>query len=168
MSTRLLCDCPSADNVVALTRACCQAEGGDNHASPAFFRGLQAVCEKHEVAFIVDEVQTGGGAAGRFWAHEAWDLPSPPDFVTFSKKMQIAGELPLLEHGHSARRVAFLVWFAQDTVLHFSCQPDLAFQRHLVNGVRAVARGLREHAGGLGRRQHFLGIDRFTTEIHQD
>ena len=26
-----------------------QAEGGDNHASPAFFRRLQALCIKHEV-----------------------------------------------------------------------------------------------------------------------
>lgn len=24
-------------------------------------------------------------------AHEAWDLPEPPDFVTFAKKMQIGG-----------------------------------------------------------------------------
>lgn len=40
---------------------------------------------------IVDEVQTGMGATGKFWAHEYWDLPSPPDIVTFSKKMQAAG-----------------------------------------------------------------------------
>ena len=25
------------------------------------------------------------------WAHEAWDLPDPPDFVTFSKKAQVGG-----------------------------------------------------------------------------
>lgn len=41
--------------------------------------------------FIVDEVQTGVGATGTFWAHEAWNLPSPPDMVTFSKKFQAAG-----------------------------------------------------------------------------
>jgi 4-aminobutyrate aminotransferase-like enzyme len=37
---------------------------------------------------IVDEVQTGVGATGTFWAHEAWGLSSPPDIVTFAKKMQ--------------------------------------------------------------------------------
>jgi 4-aminobutyrate aminotransferase-like enzyme len=37
----------------------------------------------------VDEVQTGCGASGQFWAHEAWQLPTPPDAVTFSKKMQV-------------------------------------------------------------------------------
>jgi 4-aminobutyrate aminotransferase/(S)-3-amino-2-methylpropionate transaminase len=68
-----------------------QSEGGDNHASSAFFRGLQKLAIKHKVAFIVDEVQTGVGATGRFWAHEHWNLPSPPDIVTFSKKAQAAG-----------------------------------------------------------------------------
>ncbi|KJE98409.1 4-aminobutyrate transaminase [Capsaspora owczarzaki ATCC 30864] len=68
-----------------------QAEGGDNHASPSFFRGLQALCKKHKVAFIVDEVQTGVGATGSFWAHEQWGLSSPPDIVTFAKKMQASG-----------------------------------------------------------------------------
>lgn len=36
-------------------------------------------------------MQTGVGATGTFWAHEAWNLPSPPDMVTFSKKFQAAG-----------------------------------------------------------------------------
>ncbi|KAI3337353.1 aminotransferase class-III-domain-containing protein [Xylariaceae sp. AK1471] len=68
-----------------------QSEGGDNHASPAFFRGLREVTKKHGVLLIVDEVQTGVGATGKFWAHEHWNLPSPPDMVTFSKKAQTAG-----------------------------------------------------------------------------
>lgn len=43
------------------------------------------------VLMIVDEVQTGVGASGKFWAHEHFNLPSPPDMVTFSKKFQAAG-----------------------------------------------------------------------------
>lgn len=68
-----------------------QAEGGDNHASPTFFQGLQQIAEKHEILFIVDEVQTGIGATGKFWAHDHWNLPYAPDMVTFSKKAQAAG-----------------------------------------------------------------------------
>ncbi|KAF2855355.1 4-aminobutyrate aminotransferas-like protein [Plenodomus tracheiphilus IPT5] len=68
-----------------------QSEGGDNHASPAFFRGLRALTKKLNILMIVDEVQTGVGATGKFWAHEHWNLPSPPDMVTFSKKAQTAG-----------------------------------------------------------------------------
>ncbi len=68
-----------------------QSEGGDNHASPAFFRGLRALTRKHNVLLIVDEVQTGVGATGKFWAHDHWNLQDPPDMVTFSKKAQTAG-----------------------------------------------------------------------------
>jgi 4-aminobutyrate aminotransferase/(S)-3-amino-2-methylpropionate transaminase len=68
-----------------------QAEGGDNWASAKFFQQLREITRKHGVAFIVDEVQTGVGPTGKFWAHEHWDLFSPPDVVTFSKKMQAAG-----------------------------------------------------------------------------
>ncbi|KFA75153.1 hypothetical protein S40288_02819 [Stachybotrys chartarum IBT 40288] len=68
-----------------------QSEGGDNHASPDFFRKLRALTLKHNILFIVDEVQTGVGATGKFWAHDHWNLEQPPDIVTFSKKAQAAG-----------------------------------------------------------------------------
>ena len=68
-----------------------QSEGGDNHASPAYFRGLREITKKHNILMIVDEVQTGVGATGKFWAHDHWNLSEPPDMVTFSKKAQTAG-----------------------------------------------------------------------------
>ncbi|KAH8885260.1 4-aminobutyrate aminotransferase [Thozetella sp. PMI_491] len=68
-----------------------QSEGGDNHASPAFFQGLRDITKKHGVVLIVDEVQTGFGATGKFWGHDHWNLTTPPDMVTFSKKAQTAG-----------------------------------------------------------------------------
>lgn len=68
-----------------------QSEGGDNHAPPSFFRKLRELTKKHNVLLIVDEVQTGVGATGKFWAHDHWNLQDPPDMVTFSKKAQTAG-----------------------------------------------------------------------------
>ncbi|KAI1928286.1 4-aminobutyrate transaminase [Ophidiomyces ophidiicola] len=68
-----------------------QSEGGDNHASPSFFQGLREITKRHDVLLIVDEVQTGLGATGKFWAHDHWNLQNPPDIVTFSKKAQAAG-----------------------------------------------------------------------------
>ncbi|CAD5218957.1 unnamed protein product [Bursaphelenchus okinawaensis] len=68
-----------------------QSEGGDYHASNEFFTELQKICKEKGVTFIVDEVQTGGGASGHFWAHEKWQLPEAPDIVTFSKKALIGG-----------------------------------------------------------------------------
>ena len=77
--------------VVAVVVEPIQSEGGDNHASPEFFRRLQDITKRNGVLLIVDEVQTGVGATGKFWAHEHWGLESPPDIVTFSKKAQAAG-----------------------------------------------------------------------------
>eukprot|EP00794_Sanderia_malayensis_P008864 gene8864-9813_t len=81
----------AGSNVAGVVIEPIQAEGGDNHASPEFFRELQKICKKYDAAFIVDEVQTGVGVTGKFWAHQTWDLPESPDIVTFAKKMLIGG-----------------------------------------------------------------------------
>lgn len=68
-----------------------QSEGGDNEASPYFFQQLQKIAKKHGAGLLMDEVQTGGGATGKMWCHEHFNLESPPDVVTFSKKMLTGG-----------------------------------------------------------------------------
>lgn len=68
-----------------------QAEGGDRSATDDFYRGLRQLALEEDVYFICDEVQTGGGVSGKWWAHEHWNLETPPDIVTFAKKMNSAG-----------------------------------------------------------------------------
>lgn len=68
-----------------------QSEGGDNHASPEFFQGLQDIARKNKAYLLIDEVQTGCGSTGKMWCHEHFDLKCPPDIVTFSKKMLTGG-----------------------------------------------------------------------------
>lgn len=68
-----------------------QSEGGDNHASQSFLQALRDITIKHGALLIMDEVQTGVGATGKFWAHEHFNITPPPDMVTFSKKFQSAG-----------------------------------------------------------------------------
>lgn len=68
-----------------------QSEGGDNEASPEFFQQLQKIAKKNGAALLIDEVQTGGGPTGKMWCHEHFNLETPPDIVTFSKKMQLGG-----------------------------------------------------------------------------
>ena len=67
-----------------------QSEGGDRFASPSFFRSIRDISLHHDKPFIVDEIQTGLGT-GKLWAHEHWDLTTPPDIVLFSKKLQVSG-----------------------------------------------------------------------------
>ena len=68
-----------------------QSEGGDRAASFGFYEHLRNLALEENVFYIVDEVQTGGGISGKWWAHEHWNLSTPPDVVTFAKKMSAAG-----------------------------------------------------------------------------
>ena len=37
-------------------------------------QGLQRICAKHDIGYVMDEVQTGGGPTGKMWAHEHFQL----------------------------------------------------------------------------------------------
>lgn len=77
-----------ARRVAAVILEPIQGEGGVRLASARFFRRLRLLTLIHDVPLILDEVQTGFGATGRMWAHEHFDLPAPPDVVTWAKKAQ--------------------------------------------------------------------------------
>ena len=65
-----------------------QGEGGVRVPSARFMKKLRLLTRIYDVPLIFDEVQTGWGMSGRLWAHELFDLPSPPDVVTWAKKAQ--------------------------------------------------------------------------------
>ena len=65
-----------------------QGEGGVRMASARFMRRLRMLTRIYDVPLVFDEVQTGWGMTGRLWAHELFDLPCPPDVVTWAKKAQ--------------------------------------------------------------------------------
>ena len=79
------------DDIAAVLLEPIQAEGGDHHFRPEFLAALRAVAHEHDALLVFDEVQTGVGLTGRFWAHEA--LGVEPDLVAFGKKMQVCGML---------------------------------------------------------------------------
>ncbi|KJR96447.1 MAG: L-lysine 6-aminotransferase [Desulfobulbaceae bacterium BRH_c16a] len=79
------------DDIAGLIIEPIQGEGGDNHFRKEFFQALRAICDEHEILFIIDEVQTGIGLTGKFWAHEHFDIQ--PDLIAFGKKTQVCGIL---------------------------------------------------------------------------
>lgn len=68
-----------------------QSAGGDHHITSFYANELRRLTKEMGVYMIIDEVHTGIACSGRFWAHEYWNLYSPPDFVSFSKKAQASG-----------------------------------------------------------------------------
>lgn len=79
------------DDVAAIIIEPIQAEGGDNHFRPEFMRTLRRLADENDALLIFDEVQSGVGLTGAFWAHQ--HLGVTPDLMAFGKKMQVCGML---------------------------------------------------------------------------
>jgi L-lysine 6-transaminase len=79
------------DEIAGLIIEPIQGEGGDNHFRNEFFIELRRICDENEILFIMDEVQTGVGLTGKFWAHEHFTVR--PDIISFGKKTQVCGIL---------------------------------------------------------------------------
>jgi L-lysine 6-transaminase len=77
------------DDIAGLIIEPIQGEGGDNHFRKEFFLELRKQCDKNEMMFIIDEVQTGVGLTGKMWAFEHFQFK--PDIIAFGKKTQICG-----------------------------------------------------------------------------
>lgn len=69
-----------------------QAEGGIQVFEPEFLRRLRALCDKHDMLLIVDDIQVGCGRTGNFFSFERAGIQ--PDIVTLSKSIGGLG-LPL-------------------------------------------------------------------------
>jgi len=68
-----------------------QGEGGYLPVPERFMKEMSELLEKHDIALIIDEIQSGVGRTGTFWAFEQYGIK--PDLVTFGKA--IANGLPL-------------------------------------------------------------------------
>ncbi|MCP4689743.1 MAG: 4-aminobutyrate--2-oxoglutarate transaminase [Desulfobacterales bacterium] len=68
-----------------------QGEGGFITPPPEYFPKLQKICQKYDIALIIDEIQSGSGRTGTFFAIEHWGVE--PDIITLAKSF--AGGMPL-------------------------------------------------------------------------
>ena len=68
-----------------------QGEGGYLAAPAEFLQGLQALCRKHGILLIADEVQSGMGRTGKWWASDHAGIE--PDIICSAKG--IASGMPL-------------------------------------------------------------------------
>jgi predicted acetylornithine/succinylornithine family transaminase len=73
------------DTVAAVLLEPVQGEGGVHPATAAYFRGVRELCDERGVLFMVDEVQTGLGRCGAWFAHQHLDVV--PDVVTMAKAL---------------------------------------------------------------------------------
>jgi 4-aminobutyrate aminotransferase/(S)-3-amino-2-methylpropionate transaminase len=79
------------ETVAAVAIEPVQGEGGFVVAPLEFMEGIRAICDRHGIVLVVDEVQTGFARTGKLFAIEHYGVE--PDLITVAKS--IAGGLPL-------------------------------------------------------------------------
>lgn len=92
-----------AEEVAGIIIEPIQGEGGYIVPPPEFFPALRELCDKHGILLIADEVQSGMGRTGKWWAIENFGVE--PDIVTSAKG--IASGLPL---GAMIARKSVMTW----------------------------------------------------------
>ncbi len=102
-----------------------QGEGGDNHFRSEFLQQLRERADKHEFMLIYDEIQTGMGLTGEWWAWQS--LGVEPDIFCFGKKTQVCGIA-------CTRRVDEV----KDNVFHESSRINSTWGGNLVDMVRCT------------------------------
>jgi len=74
-----------ANETCAVIIECIQGVGGLDESTPEFYKGLETLCKQYNTALIADEVQSGFGRTGDFFAFQKHNIT--PDIISIAKGM---------------------------------------------------------------------------------
>jgi len=141
-------------DVAAIVIEPIQGEGGYFPAPASFLRALRELCDEHGILLVADEVQSGMGRTGRWWAMQHAGVE--PDIVTIAKG--IASGMPL---GAFIARDSIMTWSAGAHGSTFAGNPICAAAGSAT--MQLIEGGLMENAARMGARLR-SGIERIATE----
>jgi len=75
----------SENEITAIIIEGIQGVGGLDEGTTSFFQDLEKVCNENNVILILDEIQSGYGRSGKFFAHQHHNIK--PDIITIAKGM---------------------------------------------------------------------------------
>ena len=73
------------DEVAAVMVEPIQGEGGINVATKEYLQAIRRLCDENAAVMILDEVQTGIGRTGKWFAYQHYDIV--PDIITMAKAL---------------------------------------------------------------------------------
>jgi 4-aminobutyrate aminotransferase len=132
-------------DVAAIVIEPIQGEGGYFPAPAAFLAGLRELCDEHGILLVADEIQSGLGRTGTWWAIESSGVE--PDIVATAKG--IASGMPI---GAFMARESLWTWppgahgstFAGNPVCAAAGLATLDVIESVLPGIEAIGRRLRE------------------------
>ena len=120
-----------------------QGEGGYVVAPDNFLRELRAICNRHGILLVVDEVQSGAGRTGKWWAIEHSGVE--PDMVCMAKG--IASGMPL---GVCMTKAKVMDWVPGSHASTFGGNPvSIAAALATIDIIEREAMGNAARVGGL-------------------
>ena len=142
------------DDVAAIVIEPIQGEGGYFPAPASFLRGLRELCDEHGILLVADEVQSGMGRTGRWWAIQHTGVE--PDIITTAKG--IASGMPL---GAFIARDSIMTWPAGAHGSTFAGNPVCAAAGKATMDL--IEGGLMENAARMGARLR-SGLEQVASE----
>lgn len=131
------------DEVAAIIIEPMQGEGGYILPPPGYFQRLRKLCDKHGILLIADEIQSGLGRTGKWFAIEHYGVD--PDIVTIAKG--IASGLPL---GAMVARADLHRWLPGAHANTFGGNPVACATA--LKTLDMIENGLMENAAEQGKR----------------
>ena len=128
-----------------------QGVGGIHVPDPEFLQGLHALCKRNGTSLILDEIQSGYGRSGKFFAHQHAGIR--PELVTVAKGMgngfPVGGVL--IAPGFTASHGLLGTTFGGN---HLACAASLAVldileDENLLENAEQIGRYLAEQARGI-------------------
>jgi len=131
------------EDVAAIFVEPIQGEGGYVVAPPEFLRELRRICDEHGILLVADEVQSGAGRTGKWWAIEHAGVE--PDIVCIAKG--IASGMPL---GITVSKAAIMDWIPGSHASTFGGNP-VAIAAALAS-MDVIEREGMQNAANVGER----------------
>ena len=136
-----------------------QGVGGLDEGTTLFFKAIEKACNDNDVVLILDEIQSGYGRSGKFFAHQYHDIK--PDIITMAKGMgngfPIGGILisPMFKASFGLLGTTFggnhLACAAATAVL------DVIEQENLMDNVNAMSTYFKEQAALIPQVKNIKG-----------
>ncbi|WP_254763882.1 aminotransferase class III-fold pyridoxal phosphate-dependent enzyme [Natrinema marinum] len=131
------------DEVAYLILEPIQGEGGYRVAHPEFARDLEALREAYDLRIIADEIQSGVGRTGEFWAVDHLDLT--PDVIASGKGLRVGATISRSDVFPTDRGRLSSTWGAGDLLAAMAgvLTIDVIHEENLLATVRERGRQLR-------------------------
>ena len=122
-----------------------QGEGGYYPPSEAFASEVADVCAEHDITIVADEIQSGMGRTGEWWAADHY--PIEPDVITAAKGLRVGATISRAEVFPEEEGRISSTWGAGDIVasLQGALTIDTIREHDLLSNATARGRRFKEH-----------------------